>query len=347
MMTFMRRQLLPIALFAALSSVAFAQQAATAPLPTASGSSDGKRTVDSPPAPAPSSDYILGPGDLLSVFVTDLEDKFDGQTFRIDVSGDLILPYAGKVHAAGLTADGLGRELIASLTRIIKAPDAVVGVVEFHSQPVSVLGEVGNPGMYQVQGQKNLLQAISLAGGFAEDVGNTVTITRGLEWGRVPLPDAHDDATGKFSVATVSVKSILHSTSPEQNVQVMPGDVISASKTETVYVVGTVNMPGGFPMGQDDTLSALQVLSLAQGPEPTAALQSAKIIRLAPGSQARTELPINLKQLLAGRVADVRLQPGDILFVPNSNAKTVTYRSLQAIVAAATGIAIWGGPGAR
>jgi polysaccharide export outer membrane protein len=276
------------------------------------------------------------------VFVAELEEDFTDKSFRIDMSGDVTLPYAGRIRAAGLTADGLGQEVNARLTKIIKAPEAVVGIVEFHSQPVSVLGEVNTAGQYQVQGQKKLLEAISMAGGFTADVGNTVTITRSLQWGRVPLPNAHDDPTGQFSIASVSVKSILHSTSPEQNVQVMPGDVVSVARAEIVYAVGSVTKPGGFPMSQDETLSALQVIALAEGLTSTAALQNAKIIRLVPETKSRTMLAVNLKQLLEGSAADVPLQPGDILFVPNSKAKTVTYRSLQAIVNAATGMAVYG-----
>jgi polysaccharide export outer membrane protein len=295
------------------------------------------------PAPSPaSSDYLLGPQDLITVIVTDLPDDFTDKTFRIDMSGDLTIPYAGRLHAAGLTTQGLEQAVTAALSKIIKEPDVTVGVAEFHSQSVSVLGEVNTAGEYQVQGQKKLLEAISLAGGFTEDVGNTVTITRSLQWGRVPLPNAHDDPTGQFSLASLSVKSILHSASPEQNIQVMPGDVISVSKAEIVYVVGSVNMPGGFPMGQDETLSTLQVLSLAQGPEVTASLQKAKIIRLVPGSKTRTELPIDLKQLLAGRATDVPLQAGDILFVPDSSLKRAGARTVQAIVNAATGAAYIG-----
>ena len=297
-----------------------------------------------PPAAATpaASDYLLGPGDQISVIVTDLEDDFKDKTFRIDMSGDVSLPFAGRVHAAGLTTQSLEQAIEASLARIIKEPQVVVGIAEFHSQAVSVLGEVTTAGQYQVQGQKKLLEAISLAGGFAEDVGNTVTITRDLRWGRVPLPTAHDDGTGQFSIATLSVKSILHAVSPEQNIQIMPGDVISVSKAEIVYVVGSVIKPGGFPMGQDETLSALQVLSLAQGLTNTASSRSAKIIRLVPGSKTHTELAVNLKQLLEGRASDVPLQPGDILFVPNSTAKSASYRSLQAIISAATGVVTYG-----
>jgi polysaccharide biosynthesis/export protein len=343
----MTRFVLLIVMLAAITRVGSAQVGSAAPLPpAATARADGNRTSpppgDSSSGPAASSDYMLGPGDLISVFVGELEDEFTDKSFRIDMSGDVTLPYAGRIHAAGLTADGLGQQVVARLKKIIKDPDAVVGVVEFHSQPVSVLGEVNTAGQYQVQGQKKLLEAISMAGGFTADVGNTVTVTRSLQWGRVPLPNAHDDPTGQFSIASVSVKNILHSKSPEQNIQLMPGDVISVARAEIVYAVGSVTKPGGFPMSQDETLSALQVIALAEGLTSTAALQSAKIIRLVPETKTRTMLAVNLKQLLEGSAADVPLQPGDILFVPNSKAKTVTYRSLQAIANAVTGMAIYG-----
>ena len=122
----------------------------------------------------------------------------------------------------------------------------------------------------------------------------------------------------------------------------MPGDVISVSKAEIVYAVGSVTKPGGFPMGQDETLSALQVLSLAEGLTSTAASRSARIIRLVPGTKDHTTLAVDLKQLLEGNTADVPLQPGDILFVPNSKAKSITQRSLQAILNTASGLAIYG-----
>jgi len=319
------------------------------PVSTIDARVDSKAEVNptSPPTAQPDpgsapSDYRLGPGDQITVIVLELQDdsSFVDQKFRVDISGDVSLPYVGRVRATGLTLYEVEKELRDGLLKFIKDPDVVVNIVDYHSQPVSVLGEVNTAGEYQVEGQKKLLEALSLAGGFTEQVGNTITITRDLQWGRIPLPNAHDDPTGRFSIASVSVKNVLHSASPEQNIQVMPNDVVSVSKAEIVYVVGAVNMPGGFPMGQDVTLSTLQVLSLAQGPETVASLQKAKIIRLVPGSQARTEIPIDLKQLLAGRVPDVQLQPGDILFVPDSSLKRAGQRTVQAIVNAATGALI-------
>ena len=257
----MRRTLLLVLTLAAVTHVLWSQAPAGPPGTDANKAAPPAETAS---AAAATSDYLLGPQDQITVFVSELAEEFATKTFRIDMSGDVTLPFAGRIHAAGLTADGLAQQVNAHLTKIIKEPDAVVGIAEFHSQSVSVLGEVNTAGQYQVQGQKKLLEAISMAGGFTAEVGNTVTITRSLQWGRVPLPNAHDDATAQFSIASVSVKSILHSTSPEQNIQIMPGDVISVAKAEIVYAVGSVTKPGGFPMGQDETLSALQVLSLGR-----------------------------------------------------------------------------------
>src|ERR1019366_7224048 len=109
------------------------------------------------------------------------------------------------------------------------------------------------------------------------------------------------------------------------NIVIRPGDTIFVPKAEVVYVVGSVRTPGGFPIGENESLSALQVVALAQGLINTAATDRAKILRIVPGTVNRTEIPINLKLLMAGKAPDTSLQPGDILFVPNSGAKTAEY----------------------
>jgi polysaccharide export outer membrane protein len=113
-------------------------------------------------------------------------------------------------------------------------------------------------------------------------------------------------------------------------------------KADVVYAVGSVTKPGGFPLNQHESLSALQVVSLAQGAKNTAALDKAQILRRVPGSTSRTEIAVNLKQLMAGKGTDIQLQPDDILFVPNSAAKTAGYKTIDSIVAAATGFAVFG-----
>jgi polysaccharide export outer membrane protein len=66
------------------------------------------------------------------------------------------------------------------------------------------------------------------------------------------------------------------------------------------------------------------------------------IIRSINGSTERTEIPVNLKQLMAGKGKDVQLQPNDILFVPNSAAKTASLRAIESLVTVATGMSVYG-----
>src|SRR5437588_8180707 len=100
------------------------------------------------------------------------------------------------------------------MKRYLQEPDVSISISEFRSQPISILGAVQNPGVHQLQGKKNLFGVLSLAGGLRHDAGYRVRITRNLEWGRIPLPNATDDPNGQFSVASVSVKSIMEASNP-------------------------------------------------------------------------------------------------------------------------------------
>ena len=291
--------------------------------------------------PAPSSaqgataSYVLGAGDQLSFVVSNLTEEFADKAFRIDLGGDINVPLAGHIHAAGLTIREFETQVEQRLARYVKDPEVVATITEFSSQPVSVLGAVNLAGIKQIQGHKTLFEVLSMAGGLRPDAGSTIKVTRNLDQGPIPLPGAKPDPTGQFTVGSVSVKAILNATDPAQNIIVLPGDVISVSKADVIYAVGSVTKPGGFPLNQDESLSALQVLSLAGGLTRTAALDRAKIVRTVVGSPNATEIAVNLKQIMAGKAADVPFQPNDILFVPNSGARSMGVRALDALTLAA------------
>lgn len=289
---------------------------------------------EAPPPLAPDT-YTLGPGDQIVVRVPDLEE-IDNKTVPIDMKGDINLPSVGRIRASGLSTEQLEAAIADRLKRVLVKPDVSVYLTEMRSQPVSVLGQVQNPGVHQLQGQKNLFEVLSLAGGLRQEAGNVIEITRRIEWGPIPLPNAANDSTGHFSVASVDVKSVMTAANPAENILIKPNDVISVPKADTIYVIGAVKKPGAYMLGENRTLSALQVLALAEGTEKTAATQSAKIMRVVPGSNDRAEIPVNLKTILSGKLADVPLTANDILFVPVSNAKAAGYRTLEALVQGGT-----------
>jgi len=294
-----------------------------------------------PPCASPAS-YLLGPNDQVSLIVVDLETDFAGKSFAIDGSGYLSLPYAGQIRAAGLTTGALENAVRDSLTKVLKRPQVVVTVTASRSQPVSILGAVNNPGIRQIENGKTLFEVLSLAGGLRPDAGYVVHITRTAACGPIPLPGVQIDATAGVSTASVRLKDIMNASNLSENIPIFPGDTISVPKADVVYAVGSVVKSGGFLLNEHESLSALQVLSLAEGLQKTAAAKKAKILRLTEGSPTRTEIPVDLKVLMAGKGSDVPLQAGDILFVPNSGARSAGYRTLDAIVSLA-GAALWYG----
>lgn len=286
--------------------------------------------------------YVLGPGDQVVLVVPALAAEFAGKNFRIDGSGDLTLPVVGMIHAGGKTVQAVQDDIKAHLNPILQTPDVVLSVSEFTSQPVSVLGAVTQPGIRQLQGHKTLFEVLSLSGGLRPDAGTTVEITRDLKHNSLPLPNATPSSTGQFSVAIVKLKNVMNASA--ENIIIMPGDTVFVPKAEIVYAVGSVAKPGGYTIGEDGVLSALQMVSLAGGTQKAAATNKAKILRLVPGSSsARTEIAIDIKSLMAGKSPDVPLQANDILFIPNSGAKSAGFRTIEAVVTVATGLAIYSG----
>lgn len=291
-----------------------------------------------PVVPARNDNDALGPGDQILIRAIDVEE-IDNKPVFVDRRGNIDMPVVGKLQAAGLTPDQLENAIKFRLTRVLRnPPDVSISVIEVHSQGVSVLGAVTTPGVHQLQGEKTLFEVLSLAGGLRPDAGYTVIITRQIEWGPIPLPTATLDSTGRYSVASVSVKSIMAASNPAENIHIKPNDVISVPRADIIYVIGAVKKAGGFALNDNGTRSALQILSLAEGLDKAAAGDRARIMRAVQNSDNRDEIPINLKKILAGKSPDVQLKPDDILFVPISGAKSAGFRTIDILTASATGL---------
>jgi polysaccharide biosynthesis/export protein len=294
--------------------------------------------------PASGRGYVLGPDDGISVHVVDLAE-LDSKALgiiRIDHQGNIRLPLAGRIQASGLTVEQLEKEIANRLTSIMNDPEVTVSVAEFRSHPVSVLGAVRNPGVYQVTGRKTLFEVLSLAGGLNPDASNRVNITRLAPAGRLPLSNAVLDKTGAFYIGELNVRNVMEAKDPDENIDVLPGDVITVPKADLVYVVGAVHRSGGFPLSEKEQISVLQAVSLAEGLDHVAGAKNARILRQANPGAERTEIPVNVQEIIDGRAKDVSLQANDILFIPNSMAKSASIRALEAVIQTGTGVIIWG-----
>ena len=147
-------------------------------------------------------------------------------------------------------------------------------------------------------------------------------------YGPIPLPQAQTDPATETSIATVNLNDIINATDPAENILILPGDAISVPRAELVYVIGSVSRAGGFALNEHSTISALQVLSLAEGLSKTAASDHARILRKDPSFRHAVEIAVNLKSLLDGKIPDVPLS-NDILFVPNSDGQIARARTAE------------------
>ena len=287
--------------------------------------------------------YSVGTDDVLTVRVLDIEE-FSPQNLapvRVDPQGEIRLPIIGRIHTAGLTVAQIEGVIGTALSAVMKKPEVTVTVTEFGSCPVSVLGAVRNPGVHQISGRKTLFEVLSLAGGLSPDAGNSIIITRRAEAGPLPLPGATRNANDGFFVGELKVRTVMQAKDPKSNIDVLPNDVITVPKAELVYVVGAVKKSGGFVLNEKEQMSTLQALSLAEGLDTMASTKGARILRQDEGGNVRSEIGIDLRAILQGRSPDVPLRANDILFVPDSKAKSATMRALETAIQMGTGVVIW------
>lgn len=312
----------------------------TQPVPAASPSAPPTATSTAPAsAPTPST-YLLGPDDQITIQGPEM-DEVTNRPYRVDPDGYVSMPMLGRVKAGGLTIGDFETQLNLAAAKYVRNPQLVASVAEFHSQPISVVGAVNQPGAQQLQGKKTLMQVISMVGGFRSDAGNTLTVTRESQWGPLPLPNATTDPSGKYSVAEISVPELLQEKNPQLNIPIMPNDVITIPVSDTVYVVGDVHKPGGFLLGEHKNMTVLQAVAMAEGVSGTSDSKHSRIIHHAADPNQRFETPVNVKLILAGKQQDLPLDGGDILFVPGSISKKAGLRTVEAAIQTASGLAIW------
>ncbi len=272
-----------------------------------------------------SGEILIGAGDLLKIGVLGAAD-YD-QEVRVASNGDAALALIGNVHLGGLTVDQASQLIRKRLLdgKYFADPQVSVFEKEYATQGVAVLGEVTKPGVYPLIGPHRLFDVLSQAGGTTPKAGDLVTVTRQNQ--------PHSPQNVRLSANP--------DRNNESNIEMHPGDTVVVSKAGVVYVVGDVRKPSGFVM-ESHGMSVLQAIAMAEGTNPTAALKAAKIIRSTPAGP--TEIPIELKKMLAAKAPDIRLQAEDIIFIPSSTAKNVASRTVQSIVNVATGVAVYHAP---
>jgi polysaccharide biosynthesis/export protein len=263
----------------------------------------------------------LGPGDLIEVSVYNVPEL--SSKVRVSNAGDIYLPLIDYVHVDGLTQEEAQTLIQKRLEDggFVRSPHVTIFVDEAASQGVTILGEVGKPGIYPDTASHKLYEVISQAGGFSPSASRKIAVLRRnqAEPIHIDLPrNLADDVSG--------------------NIDILPGDTINVPRAPIVYVVGDVGRPAGL-LVDNGSLTVLQALALAGGTNRTAKLGSARIIRKGPTGM--TEQKLEIKKMLEAKVPDMTLQADDILFIPVSGGKVMAARTFEAAMNAATAVSIY------
>ena len=281
-------------------------------------------------------DYKVGPADVLAVTVVDAPE-FGGK-FRVSDSGFIEIPGVKEpIHAEGQSSLELAHTIRQALVdaKQLRDPHVTVFVDEYHGRTITVLGAVSKPSVYPLSKRTNVLEALSLAGGTLPNYGNTVTVVRG---------PASAEATNSTpgSVEILRMSDLVSGKDLAANIEVRSGDIISVSPAQIVYVVGAVVKPGGFAMSDPTSgVSVVQAVAMAEGLKGVASSHGI-IVRQSTSASARTEIPVDIGQMMSGKAADMVLAPNDILFVPASGAKRTLKIMGDVALSAVQGIAIYG-----
>lgn len=268
----------------------------------------------------------IGPGDTLEI------SEYHTPEFRsvvhVSPSGTVTLPLIQEVQVGGLDERAAARAIEAALVAkgMLLHPQVSVMVIAYTGQDVSVLGEVARPGVYPFTLHHRLLDLISASSGLGPNAGRLVNIFH-RDDPKTPHPVVLDPSGTD--------------TAADHNPELSPGDTIQVSRAGLVYVIGDVVRPGGFPVDPAQGLTVVQALSLAWGTSQNAATGKALLIREQKGGRTLTTL--NLKRMMHGQEPDQPVRDRDILFVPDSMAKDLWNKGVEAAIQSAIGVTIYAG----
>lgn len=283
--------------------------------------------------------YVLGTNDQITVRVPTAPEI--GETpYRIDEAGEVTLPLAGRIQAAGKTVEELESEITEKLQAFLVNPQVSLSVVQFRSEPIFVVGAFVAPGIHALQGRKTLLDTLASLGGLQPNASRRIKIARRLENGEIPLPSAIVNEVDQVSTVEIHLNRLMETVNPAEDIELQAFDVLTAQELEPVFISGEVLRPGAFDTVEGEALSLLQALSLAGGVTPKADTKSLRVLRQIAGSRRRAEIRINLADTLEGRSNDFPILPNDVLYVPTKTSFLSGFRQTTLLLAPAVASAV-------
>ena len=240
-------------------------------------------------------DYIIGPEDILEIQVWGNKDL--NQMVFVRPDGRTSLPLVGEIGVAGKTVQQLQDHLGAVYEKTVKGAVVTVIIKEIRSRPVFFVGGFGKPGVMQLTRELTLLQAISVVGGVIPNADSEKGfLLRGDK--RIPI----------------DFNRLLQRGDLTQNPKLEPGDSVVVPLADAVYVNGEVKQPGAVKYTGD--LTILKALTQVGGLTPLASAGRVDVLRGNSEKKERIRVDVDKMMRSPDENPDIRLQPNDIIFVP-------------------------------
>ena len=288
----------------------------------------------------------IGAGDLLHIDVFDVPEL--SRDVRVSATGDIGFPLIpGMIQASGLTTFQLEKNIERLLVEngLVSHPQVSVLVREQNSEPVSVVGAVVKPMVYQVIRPTTLLEVLAEAGGISDEAGSVVLVTRPTS----PPPTAPPpsgvpaDAAPDTQTMTIRLQDLLESGDPSYNIQIFGGDVVSVPRAGIVYVMGAgISQPGGYVVqSHGEQVTVLKAVALAHGTTTFAKGDDAVILRNDPVTGQKDKIPVHLKQIENHKQEDVPMRSNDILYIPDSKSLKALAKGTETALGLGTAITVY------
>jgi polysaccharide biosynthesis/export protein len=241
----------------------------------------------------PPRDYVIGSGDLLGIQVFDVPEL--SREVRVSQTGTIAIPLVPvRLHVSGLTETQVELKIaeVLEANGLVSHPDVSVAVKEHKSKPITIVGAVPRPMVYQADRQVTLVEVLAEAGGISNDAGDTVIITR-LETDQV----AHSEPPA------IGLSDAMPTPAPEAASNSAPSAPSSA-------------LP---PLASDSLAPEATARAAASSSSNSAPGKTSEVPDPVPPPVANT-ITVNLNRILetGDTSSNIELQPGDVVTVPHA-----------------------------
>jgi polysaccharide biosynthesis/export protein len=271
-------------------------------------------SVDTALLKPPVDPYRLGPGDVIDIET--IGESASRISLTVGPDGKIYYSLLAGTSVWGLTlaeTRALLQKEMAKFTR--GAPELVINLRTVASQRVWLLGAVGAPGAYALGTPTTLLDIVAASGGLAAAAGTVGTVGAAGN-----SPEDAADLTRSFVLRNgkplpVDFERLLRG-DLSQNIYLAPDDFVFVRPADvpSVYVLGAVAAPIVLPYTRD--ISVAEAVLKAGGPLRYA--QQNRIVILRGGLTQPRLAQIDYHSIVKGKTRNVRLEPGDIVYVSHA-----------------------------